>query len=35
MQKDLNKLAVVPMDGSKDAYKALNYIQRLYSSDHA
>jgi len=34
MQKDITKLAVVPMDGSKDAFKALNYIQTLYPIDH-
>lgn len=34
MQKALTKLAVVPMDGSKEAYKALNYIQTLYPADH-
>jgi hypothetical protein len=34
MPKDLTKLAVVPMDGYKEAYKALNYIQTLYPADH-
>jgi len=34
MPKDISKLAVVPMDGSKDASKALNYIHTLYPTDH-
>jgi len=34
MQKDITKLAVVPMDGSKDAFKALAYIQTVYPADH-
>jgi nucleotide-binding universal stress UspA family protein len=34
MQKEITKLVIVPMDGSKDAFKALNYLQTLYPAHH-